>query len=695
MGEKQLGLKHFNTAIEMGKTGGEISCIRKDGSRCILFMEIIKVFEDTYTGYCKNITKSVQLDKDLIRARGFLHKVINTVSDPIFVKSEEHKWIILNDAYCKLMGYRREDLLGKSDYDFFPAEEAKVFLEKDKQVFSGKITNENIEYFTNAKGKTHTILTKKSIFTDIDKRKFLVGTIRDVTEIKKAEEERIRLVTAIEHAAECIIVTDEKGLIQYVNPAFEKITGYTKKEILGKNISIIESKKHDEDYYKSIWNTITLGEVWTGTFINLKKDGSLYEVEASISPIFNEEEEIINYVCVERDVTDENRLKKHLRQSQKMEAIGTLAGGIAHDFNNILAIIMGYTEMIIKKTRKDKPDKRHLENILKAAERGQNLVKQILTFSRHSDKEWKPVRMSPIVKEAMNFLRASLPSTIKIHKNIRASSGMISGDPTQIHQVLINLCNNSAHSMKEKGGILKVTLENVEVAPEDLGNYPELSPGSYLELTVSDTGDGMNGAVMERIFEPFFSTKSPAEGTGMGLAVVHGIVKAHRGSINVLSELGKGSTFRIMFPRINSGEISKREEHINISRGKGRILFIDDEEDLVYLEKTKLEALGYEVVAKTDSLKALEIFSKDPDFDLIITDQTMPNLTGLELSRKVLKINPSLPVIICTGFSDLLSPEEVKKAGIEKLLMKPVKTSTLVDTIKKTLDSRKNFTITG
>ena len=679
-------LRHFAKARRNSRTSRELSCKRKDSSLCYLLIEGVKAGTDRYIGYCKDITKSKELKDELIRTREFLNNIINAVADPIFVKDEHHRWIVLNDSFCKFMGYKKEELIGKTDHDFFPPEEAKVFWEKDELVFSSGEENENEEYFTDSGNITHTILTKKSVFTDKDGEKVLVGTIRDITERKKAEEERIRLARAIEHAAECVIITDSHGYVQYVNPAFEGITGYKKEEILQKSIFVIENKKMDKNYSDEIWAIISKGHVWTGNIINHKKDRTPYEVETSISSIENTSGAVINYICVARDVTNEKRLERHVRQSQKLEAIGTLAGGIAHDFNNILAIMMGYTELALRDIKESSITVKKLEGVLKAGERARDLVRQILAFSRQTEKERKPVRISPIIKETLNFLRASLPSTIEIKKNIEANS-MILGDPTQIHQILMNLCTNASYAMKDRGGILEITLKEIEIEEEDIRNYPDLSPGTYVNLIARDTGCGIDEVTMERIFEPFFTTKKPGEGTGMGLSVVHGIVKSYGGTITVTSEEHKGSTFSVILPKLASGTIAEPLVFKPLPRGHGNILFIDDEEELAILEKENLEELGYNVTAVTGSVEALNLFRENPGhFDLIITDHTMPFITGLELIEVIKKTSPSMPFILTTGFGDLISDEKASEIGIKKLIKKPFKLYELAEVISDILN---------
>jgi len=512
----------------------------------------------------------------------------------------------------------------------------------------------------------------------------------EVKEREQAEEERIRLATAIEQAAESVVITDRDGTIQYVNPAFESITGYGRQEAVGQNPLILKSGKHRKEFYADLWNTIASGKVWRGHFINKKKNGTLYEEEATISPIKNTSGEIINFVAVKRDVTEEIKLEDKLRQAQKMEAIGTLAGGIAHDFNNILSAIIGYTELAEYEIPEGSKTRGKLKEVLKAGSRAKDLVKQILAFSRQGDQERKPLQISHIVKEALKLLRASLPTTIEIRRNIGPDTGIIEADPTQIHQVLMNLCTNAAHAMNNKGGVLEVGIRNVEVENEDIGlEYPNVPPGHYVMLTIRDTGHGMSAGVVERIFDPYFTTKEKGEGTGLGLAVVHGIVKSYGGAITVYSEIGKGSAFYIYLPAIEKKVEEEKETGEAIPTGHQRILFVDDEPSLVDIGRKMLGHLGHEVIIRTSSLEALEAFRNDPErFDLVISDKTMPQMTGFDLARELKQIRPDIPIILCTGFSDTTDSDKAKAMGISGLVMKPIVMREMAETIKRVSDGK-------
>jgi signal transduction histidine kinase/CheY-like chemotaxis protein len=423
--------------------------------------------------------------------------------------------------------------------------------------------------------------------------------------------------------------------------------------------------------------------------VTRKRDGQSLELDVTFAPIRDESGAVINYLAVERDVTQEVRLEQHLRQLQKAEALGTLAGGIAHDFNNILNPIFINTELVLLDAPENSPMRQPLQLVLEAAERGKGLVKQIITFSRQKEYEAKPLKVGPLVKEALKFLRASLPSTVEIRAKIASETGFILADPSQVHQVVMNLCSNAAYAMREKGGMLEVGLAEVEVDEDMVRLHPNLEPGPYLRLTVSDTGVGMPREVMERVFDPFFTTKKPGEGSGMGLSVVQGIVRKANGAVTVYSEVGKGSTFNVFFPRVEGEESSLKKSSEPLPAGRERVLLVDDEEVQVQSARNMLERLGYKVVALTDSVKALSLFRKDPGaFDLVITDQTMPQMTGVRLAEEFLRIRPGLAVILCTGFSEAIDASGAEAAGISQFLMKPFSVGNMSQAIRRALEKK-------
>jgi signal transduction histidine kinase/ActR/RegA family two-component response regulator len=415
-------------------------------------------------------------------------------------------------------------------------------------------------------------------------------------------------------------------------------------------------------------------------------------VKERTSQLMRSNQELIREVEAHRRSEEEKKgLEHQLRQAQKMEAIGTLAGGIAHDFNNILSPIIGYSEMIIDDVKENSPIKHKIEQVLMAATRAKELVRHILTFSRQTEQELMPLEIHPIIKESLTLLRASLPSTIEIKQRIDTNCGPVLADPTQIHQIVINLCTNAFHAMREKGGTLGVEMTEEDINASDCISL-KLNPGSYVKISVSDTGHGIPKSILERVFEPYFTTKAPGEGTGLGLSVVHGIVKSYNGDIKIYSEPGKGTTVSIYLPCIEIGRSApKKSASEAVSGGKEKILLVDDEEYIISMMKEMLERMGYSITAFTNSRKAFNELKADPyKFDLIITDQTMPGMTGIELAEEFMRIRPGTPIIICTGFSEILSEEKAKAIGISEYVTKPVVKGEISRAIRNALDSKRS-----
>jgi nitrogen-specific signal transduction histidine kinase/CheY-like chemotaxis protein len=384
---------------------------------------------------------------------------------------------------------------------------------------------------------------------------------------------------------------------------------------------------------------------------------------------------VVKWLGTNTDITEFKQLEVQVRQSQKMEAIGTLAGGIAHDFNNILMGVVGYTELARQKAGDNEAVKRNLDEVLVAGQRAKELVQQILAFSRQADQERQPIELQLVVKEVGKLLRASLPATIQIRQQFTDAHTIILGDPIQMHQVVMNLCANAEYAMRENGGLLELKVEHVTGEISGRGRPPDLKGGPYVCLTVRDTGVGMTPEVVQRIFDPFFTTKKVGEGTGMGLAVVHGIVISHGGCIQVESEPGQGTTCRVYFPELEARSIGGENHTLQHEyvMGRGNILFVEDEKPLARLGEEAMRGLGYDVMVCTSSVEALEVFRKAPfRFDAVVTDQTMPNMTGEALARELLQLRPDVPIILCTGFSHAVTAEQAKAIGIRAYLMKPL-----------------------
>ena len=403
--------------------------------------------------------------------------------------------------------------------------------------------------------------------------------------------------------------------------------------------------------------------------------------------LLRNQNEVLEQMVEERTQTLA-KYERQLQQVLKIQAIGTLAGGIAHDFNNILFPIVGYTELTMDEVTEDSVAHSNLEEILKAANRAKELVKQILTFSRQSGQERKPVEVHHVVNEALKLLRASIPASIEIVHDIDENCAPVMGDATQIHQVIMNLCTNAYQAMQDKGGKLEISLKEMYVGYEQTVQKIGMQPGKHVQLLVKDEGCGMDASVLDRIFEPYYTTKEQGKGTGLGLSVIHGIVKNHRGDITASSTPGKGAVFTVLLPVIEDEDVQTEYEPVNgVEKGTERILLVDDEEQIVSMQRQMLENMGYKVTTRTSSVEALKEFKKQPQiYDLVITDMTMPHMTGDELAQKLLDVKPGIPVILCTGFNEDITEEKALEMGIQKFIMKPVIKNDLATTIRSVLD---------
>jgi PAS domain S-box-containing protein len=490
----------------------------------------------------------------------------------------------------------------------------------------------------------------------------------------RAEERRDLLVAAVEHAGEGIIITDPSGAIEYANPAFEQVTGYARDEVLGENPRMFKSGMHTQEFYTGLWQTIGSGATWAGMLSNRRRDGSIREQASTIAPVKNKSGDIVHYVCVQRDVTRQNQIESRLGQAQKMEALGTLAGGIAHDFNNVLQAITGYSELVRDDLPEGSSQRDQVDLVLKAAMRAKGLIKRIMSFSRPSELAREATDVAAVVEEGVSLLRASLPATIEIRSAVGSDVGTILADASQLQQVLLNLGNNASQAIGDRAGTVEITAVRTRVDATRAGVLAGLDEGTYVRISVRDTGRGIAPDVLHRIYEPFFTTKEIGAGTGLGLSVVHGIVLAHGGAVDAESTVGEGTTLHTYFPASGSAEASDQEVEAPAQSegGSGHILVVDDEPLILSLARRQLESLGYSVVVEEDGDSALRAFQSAPDsFDGVITDLTMPGRTGIELAAEIKARRPGLPVILMTGFSDGVAPDRIEGSGVDTVLTKP------------------------
>ena len=537
----------------------------------------------------------------------------------------------------------------------------------------------------------------KGLQSSLDHEKALRRTLEhEIEERREAEfslresEERYRAI--IQGAAEGIVIFDAEQLkIDFVNPVVCAMLGYVDNELLGRPISSVFNDSENDQSLPD-WRSVDFQETVRINDYHLSgREGQALYVNFSTTRIT-----VANRDCVAVFMTDitakkseeleKQKLKEHLQQAQKMEAIGTLAGGIAHDFNNILSSVLGYTELAIDEAAQGSDMAEFLQEVHTAGKRAKGLVKQILTFARQTNEEFKPVQVNLIAKEALKLLRASIPTSVEIRQQLDCDA-LVMADPTQIHQAFMNLCTNAAQAMEEDGGVLEVGLSAATVTQPINGPGSDIQPGQYLKITITDTGCGIPRKHLETIFDPYFTTKAIGEGTGLGLAVVEGIVKHCGGEIQVESWISRGTVFTIYLPATQTNPKAKSYTPQPLPTGSEKVLVVDDEEPIASMISRRLDTLGYHVQTATDSNQAFALFSADPDrFDLVITDMNMPRMTGDKLARKLLQIRTDLPIILCTGFSKQLSEERAADIGIRALLKKPVSMDDMARSVRRALD---------
>ncbi|RJP79591.1 MAG: PAS domain-containing sensor histidine kinase [Desulfobacteraceae bacterium] len=585
----------------------------------------------------------------------------------------------INLAGCELLNMDRQELIGRSFADFVHPEDHHLFERHVSEcLVNGAEKTCRVELLADAaKGTLPVRLKSIGMKGENGQPDLLRVAIIDLSEYRQTEKQLKEVLekyqAGMDNIEDGYYEVDLKGNFIFVNQSLCDHFGYPRESLIGMNYR----QYTDTDTAKVMmkeFNQVyaTHKPVKRYAFPVIGGGGEKRFSEGSISLIRDMADNAIGFRGIIRDITQQKTLEEKVQHALKMEAIGTLAGGIAHDFNNILGAIVLNTELALDDVPVGTEIEHALDQVLKASQRAKELVDQILTFSRNAEVDRKKIKIDSVIRDTLKMLRAMLPSTILIRRDIAANSWTVMANPTQIQQLVINLCTNAAHAMQEKGGNLHISLQNIVLEPE-AAHAAGLSSGRYVELIVSDNGHGIAPEHQERIFDPFFTTKKTGEGTGLGLSVVHGIVLKHRGNITVKSMPGQGSSFRILLPAVNGDTDIVHSEQKFMENGKGKtILFVDDEEALIDAGQRMLRRLGYHVTSTSNPAEALMIFREQPEFfDLVITDMTMPHQTGAELARKMLAIRPDIPIVLCTGFNEKVSPEKARKLGIQGYIMKP------------------------
>lgn len=635
-----------------------------------------------------DISERKKIEKVLQENESRYHELFNNIKSgvAIYTVVDNGKNFLIKDfnkAGEKLDGDLREDLIGKSIFDVRPGIREFGLLEVFQRVWETHMP----ESFPAAIYKDDRLEKWYENYVYRLPNGDIVAVFDDVTDkiraeaTLKASEEWHRSILAT--AMDGFWQLDDSGHILEVNQTYCRMSGYTGKELLKMAVSQLEVKMSEQQFSNQMKALMLKGQDRFESK-HRRKDGTVFDVEISVQ---YKKREGGRYLCFLRDITRQKQLAEQLRQAQKMESIGNLAGGIAHDFNNILFPIIGMAEMLKEDLPSGSVEQENAEEILQAGKRASELVKQILAFSRQQAHQMQPVKVQQIIKDVLKLSRSSISSNIEINDFLQPDCGMVLADVTQLHQIGMNLITNAYHAVQDEGGTITVEVRETEI--DKKLNSLDLSPGKYVTLTVADTGTGILKEHMDKIFEPYFTTKESGKGTGLGLSVVYGIVKEHQGEIKVASKPGKGTSFTIYLPVITAPtSIDVTNTPSLLPTGTEQILLVDDEPQVAKLEKQMLERLGYNVTQFTSSPEALESFIKNPDmYDLVISDMSMPQMTGDQFAGEILRLKPEIPIIICTGFSERFSKEDLLNMGIKGVLMKPVVKGEIAKEVRNVLDA--------
>jgi two-component system, cell cycle sensor histidine kinase and response regulator CckA len=630
-----------------------------------------------------------QAQHDLAASENRYRRLFESAKDGILILNAESGEVIdVNPFMIDMLGYPREMFLGRVFWDitlFKNIVASKMdFTELQKKEY---VHFEDLP-LTTINGRKIDVEFVSTAYR-VDATSVIQCNIRDITERKRAEESLMLQNAALQSAANAIVITDQEGKMISINKAFSLLTGYTQNEVLGHTLNMLKSGNHSLSFYQNLWKTIISGEVWKGELENKRKDGSLYIEEMTITPVRQAHGEISHFIAIKQDVTERKRFQQELLQSQKIQSIGTLAGGVAHDFNNILAIILIYASLLERSAENREKVVESSRAISRAVDRGKELVRQILTFARKTDVVFEPMSVADLIDELLSMLKQTFPKTITFTEDIEKEIPFISADHAQIHQAILNLCVNARDAMPN-GGLISVKVERQTRAYVQ-NRFPAADYDSYICISVADTGEGIEKAILLRIFDPFFTTKELGKGTGLGLAVVYGVMQSHHGFVEVESTPGHGAIFRLYFPISSMNEhiagVPSAVESYNIG-GSETILLVEDEELLLESVHQLLESKGYKVYVAQDGKEAVRIFREhNRSIDLVLTDLGLPGISGKEEFEKLKEINLEVKVIMASGFFEPDVKSELFKAGIKGFIQKPYVPDEILRVIRCVLDA--------
>ncbi|MFZ4695071.1 MAG: PAS domain S-box protein, partial [Verrucomicrobiia bacterium] len=631
------------------------------------------------------------LATELKRSENEYRLLIENSHDIIYTLTAEGAFTFVSPAWNLILGHPTNQIIGQSLQQFIHPEDSEVFKSFMSIVIGKGQRHKGVEYrVRNVEGSWCWHTTTAVPLKSEDGTVFgYEGIARDITDRKKVEEEQRQLSKSIEQISEAVMIAKTDGTIIYVNPAFEKITGYSRAEALGKNPRILKSGRHDEAFYRELWGTLGKGDVWAGHLFNRKKDGAIYEEEATISPVHDAAGKIVSYVAVKRDVTPEMVLQRQLLQAQKLESVGRLAGGVAHDFNNLLMVVGGYASLLMKRLPEEDPGHLMLHEISRAVARGAALTQQLLAFGRKQVVQIRQIQLNTVIEESENMLKQLLREDIHVVLKLAPDLVPVMGDSNRIGQCLMNLMINARDAMP-KGGTLTVETSNVDSASTGSLGFEKLQEGMYAMLSVRDNGVGMTLEVQSHLFEPFYTTKDRGKGSGLGLSIVHGIVKQHGGHLAVHSQVGEGTVFRILLPKFQEKTSSDRTPSKldkKSKSGKETILLVEDEEALRKVTTEILRSAGYRVIHASGAEEALGILREPKNIIcLMLSDVVMPGMQGTELSEVALGLRPTLKVALMSGYSDDRIMERVVSQKNVTFLPKPISDDQLLRKLREMIE---------
>ena len=679
-------IENFQHALAGEEFSSEYRFITKNNACLWGYTRHKPVYEEGAVVGVQGVMVDITGRKQAEEALETMAEMLDNAPNSITVHDMNGRFLFANRRTFELHGYQPEEFLSINLCDLDVPESAALLEERFRRIREEGEARFEVAHYRRDGSTFPLEVHAKTI--DWYGQPAVLSIADDITERKQTQAELERLMSAIEQTREVIVITDTDGTIQFVNPAFEQVTGYTREEALGQNPRILKSGEQDNAFYQQLWVTLTSGRTWHGRFINRKKDGSLYTEEAAISPVTDASGRIINYLAVKRDVTEEIKVEEQLYQAQKMESIGRLAGGVAHDLNNLLSPILGYGEMLLEDTPPNNPRREPLEEVVSAGKRAQSLVRQLLAFSRRQSLQFQPIDVNDLLGDFKKLLRRTVREDIEIHMRLPPRIPQVKGDLGQLEQVVMNLAVNSQDAMPN-GGRLTIETEQVELDEDYARKKRGVKPGPYVKVAISDTGFGMDADTLEHLFEPFFTTKESGKGTGLGMSTAYGIVKQHGGNIWAYSECGLGTTIKVYLP-IPAETLEKVSDSAPKQpeiRGSETILLVEDDRQVRNLASIVLERCGYTVLSAASGEEALSVLqSHTGEMHLLLTDVIMPDMNGKEVFEQISESWPDVRVLYMSGYTDdVIAHHGVIDAGVN-FIEKPFNIKTLATKVQEVLN---------